>query len=630
MNTNANAYPAADPRSSTVAPMSTASSLSPLQRGKACIPCRRRKMKCDSARPVCTPCLRGERIEDCEYTDGPRRPRTLTLEEDIARLRARVEELENPEEQTSSIELYAPYTDASAGAGSASSASASVGQARVQAPSSASYYHGTGTSQALSHGPSSGQVDIEADVHLHARRALSVIAPHIAELGFFLNLDRLRVRGTQVLPALQSALTLWSIFITSTSDLNHTQSHQRIHTVASTLLSQAQTQLALALNSIDAEPDSAIVLHVIQTGVLLAYYMQRIGQVVGARYYASGAWALVIMLRLYRRPNFSARTREGEGHVLRGSGVREGLTHENTNTDANPCVLAFAWSARMAPALDGVEAEERVRAFWAVYALDRWFGVVCEVPCQSLAMDGSAGNVMTVPWPGVGGIVETRSNAVQHVLNDPSHDFMREGASAMHAKASVLLGEAMEIAASFVANPTISQSAAFRTRFGTLDALFERCLSAAMAMTTALNGRLPQTQEQTQALVTVHLIALAQVTLHRSFTSTYGPSRRRSIEGALAVVRVLDRVGEVGEKVGEISPIYGIVWTALCLALHDEVLRLRARPDADPSRRREEGELMVAIRKLVGILSTLSQRCPGRFFAANIEAVLPILGSIVV
>ena len=46
--------------------------------------------------------------------------------------------------------------------------------------------------------------------------------------------------------------------------------------------------------------------------------------------------------------------------------------------------------------------------------------------------------------------------------------------------------------------------------------------------------------------------------------------------------------------------------------LHDDVLRLRARPDADPSRRREEGEMVAAIQKLVGMLSALSQRCPNR------------------
>lgn len=86
--------------------------------------------------------------------------------------------------------------------------------------------------------------------------------------------------------------------------------------------------------------------------------------------------------------------------------------------------------------------------------------------------------------------------------------------------------------------------------------------------------------------------------------------------------------------------------------MHDEVLSLRARPGADPSRHRE-AEVVGAIRKLVDRLSALSQGCPnectsnqascrmspsigsnGPFFASvfaiKIEAVLPILESIVV
>lgn len=40
---------------------------------------------------------------------------------------------------------------------------------------------------------------------------------------------------------------------------------------------------------------------------------------------------------------------------------------------------------------------------------------------------------------------------VQHFLNDPNHDFVKDGPLAMHAKASVLLGEAAAVAALYVA-----------------------------------------------------------------------------------------------------------------------------------------------------------------------------------
>jgi hypothetical protein len=95
------------------------------------------------------------------------------------------------------------------------------------------------------------------------------------------------------------------------------------------------------------------------------------------------------------------------------------------------------------------------------------------------------------------------------------------------------------------ADQAVSQTPAFRARFGTLDALLQRCLTAAITMAT---GR------QAQALVTVHLVAFADITLHRPFIPTYGPSRRRCAEAALGVVRVLDRMGEVGNH----SPIYAV------------------------------------------------------------------------
>ena len=226
---------------------------------------------------------------------------------------------------------------------------------------------------------------------------LSVISPYAAELGFFLDIDRLRVQGTYVLPALQSALTLWSVHITSTSEPDHVQSGEGTQSVATDLLSQAQAQLASALSTIDAEHDPAIFLHVIQTGVLLAYYMQRIGQMMGARYHASGTCALGMMLKLHQGPHTSAGVGEGEGQSLRGGKVREGSMHGNTNV----CAFSFAGCARLAPALDGIEAEERVRAFWAVYALDRWFSTIGQG--APLAMDG---NAMTVPWPEAGGMDE--------------------------------------------------------------------------------------------------------------------------------------------------------------------------------------------------------------------------------
>ncbi|EKM53300.1 uncharacterized protein PHACADRAFT_197729 [Phanerochaete carnosa HHB-10118-sp] len=80
----------------------SASSPMALARGAACLPCRRRKMRCDGKKPVCSPCIAKDRQEDCEYTgDIQGLTKTQLLEENISLLEARISELENPSEATS-------------------------------------------------------------------------------------------------------------------------------------------------------------------------------------------------------------------------------------------------------------------------------------------------------------------------------------------------------------------------------------------------------------------------------------------------------------------------------------------------------------------------------------------------
>jgi hypothetical protein len=65
--------------------------------------------KCDGAKPICGPCLRHPKDDACEYSDGPGRSRTKALEDQVSRLEARLQELENPEASTPSVKLHDPY-----------------------------------------------------------------------------------------------------------------------------------------------------------------------------------------------------------------------------------------------------------------------------------------------------------------------------------------------------------------------------------------------------------------------------------------------------------------------------------------------------------------------------------------
>ncbi|KAH9847316.1 hypothetical protein C2E23DRAFT_522773 [Lenzites betulinus] len=86
--------------------MASSSVQPPLERGKACTRCRRRKMRCDGQRPACLQCERADRTEDCEYLDGPGPTPNQLLEDEISRLERRIAELSA---SSAPIALHDPY-----------------------------------------------------------------------------------------------------------------------------------------------------------------------------------------------------------------------------------------------------------------------------------------------------------------------------------------------------------------------------------------------------------------------------------------------------------------------------------------------------------------------------------------
>lgn len=65
-----------------------------LQRGSACLACRKRKLKCDSSKPVCQPCTRMNRASECIYDEKPK-SRNQALREKLSLLEEHVRFLES-------------------------------------------------------------------------------------------------------------------------------------------------------------------------------------------------------------------------------------------------------------------------------------------------------------------------------------------------------------------------------------------------------------------------------------------------------------------------------------------------------------------------------------------------------
>ncbi|KAL5485556.1 hypothetical protein ACEPAI_8199 [Sanghuangporus weigelae] len=70
-----------------------ASGATSLPRGKACLRCRKRKMRCDGAHPACAQCVRAHKADTCQYDDGRGKTRTQALRERIVRLEAELQRL---------------------------------------------------------------------------------------------------------------------------------------------------------------------------------------------------------------------------------------------------------------------------------------------------------------------------------------------------------------------------------------------------------------------------------------------------------------------------------------------------------------------------------------------------------
>ncbi|KAF9015955.1 hypothetical protein BDZ89DRAFT_1141812 [Hymenopellis radicata] len=230
-----------------------------LQRGQACIYCRRRKMRCDGARPICGQCSRSRRPDDCQYTDQGR-SRMEILEESIARVEARIHELENPqvsENIGSPILLHQPYLQ------------------REAVP-------------VFEDVPIDGWWTTPEPPVPMRTQLIDHFLTYASELGFFLNTARFRTAAlgahplgnhTRPVPALLTAAYLWGIHFSATPSLI---AHQ------GAFLSRALTQVVMSLSG--SHPGR--VMQTIQAEVLLSHYFLAYGRFLEGRYHISTALSI--------------------------------------------------------------------------------------------------------------------------------------------------------------------------------------------------------------------------------------------------------------------------------------------------------------------------------------------------
>ncbi|KAI1798255.1 hypothetical protein LXA43DRAFT_19782 [Ganoderma leucocontextum] len=256
---------------------SPSSSSRPLNRGAACLPCRKLKAKCDGTKPACGRCIANHRPDDCEYATGADVTRSRLLEENIALLEARIRELENPGEAAPSVQLY--------DLGRQTAAACST-RTPAQDPGISSSLYPTGMVQPVAHIPDPTPQEVQV--------LIQTFMLHAYQLGFFLNASRFRHQGQTVdagSSALMSAVLLWGSRLSSSSTLRGREAHFVDRATQAAAATTIPTQMGTPVHDM---------LCTIQAEVLLANYFFATGRLLEGRYHCLAAVALTTASRLHQ------------------------------------------------------------------------------------------------------------------------------------------------------------------------------------------------------------------------------------------------------------------------------------------------------------------------------------------
>ncbi|KAJ7726150.1 Zn(2)-Cys(6) binuclear cluster domain-containing protein [Mycena maculata] len=538
---------------------STVSLEIPSAKAKACVNCRRRKIKCDGERPKCGQCLRSSSFQDCEYADdGP--TRTQILEEQIAILEARIEELEKPKELRSALVLQNPYGGERR---SASLPALSRGGSPVHHLPLPHSEISSGPSSPLSgHTSSEGipLVELEALTHnfLH----------HSSQFGFFLNIQNFREAamgrsGQRPTAVLLDVVHLWAIHLSGSDEF-------AIHEAS--YLSRA---LGTAVDALSGSHSLNTVLHSIQAEVLLTLYFLRNTRFLEGKYHLSAAVSLVISSGLHR-------IRSADSYAVSG-----------------PLGLAFR---SLAAPRDAIEENERINAFWTVLTLNN---------CWTTA-DGSPSNIsytvpdarIDTPWP----LDINTPSFHNQILPDLSigtvTTFLANlpdtgtSVTALHAKAAILFEQASRLASQYRPNMTHEHLNQFYTSFNSIDALIG-----------GFKLLLPTVHSHpTREMLVIHSLAnVATIQLHNPFVVDIEASRLHELAAARAVVSDLGQL-PMNDLV-YIDPIMGTLFMATCQVFMAELVRCRAhRPLGGPAPQ-EERSIMDGLETVLAAMNVFAPNC---------------------
>ncbi|KDQ55715.1 hypothetical protein JAAARDRAFT_691687 [Jaapia argillacea MUCL 33604] len=511
-----------------------------LQRGKACLRCRKRKMRCDGVKPACHQCVRAKKADACEYDDGKGKTRTQILREHISRLEQRIRELEDPEYTSPSVTLHDPHahqpspTSSSSSAGSPSGISLASSYS-LDIPSSPQTSWLSSNSRFSSPTVKSDSFlsdDLSPPVEL-SRLLLEIFIPHRHQCGLEVDVERLRESLTLPLqdqphPALMNAIFMWGCFFSRPGPISQNES----------------LYLSRALDGIsDALHHPTKVIDIIQASCLLSLYFLSNGRLLEGTYHGSAAASLAVQWGLHR------------------------LSLDEANIVGWEPIVLF----KLDQPKDATQEGERILTFWQTFDLDRCWSVALQRPI-SIQDEKNSPNSINLPWPQ--SIEEYASCQIDEPNGLHTIQSFIEGRGSTHlggfsvraqrVKASALLETANRLSSNW--DYLMATSPTYQEDFQAVEQTILRFLSTLVPV-HQLDGSIPDVKP---TLLVAHTLAhAALIHLHYRFSQDDPTSLDKCLRAARACVAIIRHISE--NDYDFLDPIIGPCWMAAANSLGSEL-----------------------------------------------------------
>ncbi|THG95981.1 hypothetical protein EW026_g5767 [Hermanssonia centrifuga] len=552
-------------------------STSTLQRGKACLRCRKRKMKCDGAKPACQQCVRAKKGDGCEYDDGKGKTRTQLMREHIAKLELRIKELESTEVSSPPVTLSDPHamssylseSSSSSGHGSPGNFSVSASASPIpfpldgETPSWEDQWASMADFAAASQVPDPFSAD-DPPVEL-AQMLLEIFLPHRHQCGLEIHVGRLRESlnyppSERRHPVLMNAIYLWACYLSRPTSLSE---HESLY-------------LARALSAMnDAVADPSKVIDLIQASCLLSVYFLSNGRLLEGSYHSSAASSLAIQWGLHQI---------GSSEITSGAIMNE-------------------WDStfRLDPPKDSIEQGERILAFWQIYDLDRCWSVALQRPGM-LPDNKHPRTTITTPWPQ--SMAEYEAGDLDIGSGSPTINafFIHQAQAtplvggfnpaALRVKVSALLEGANKLSQSWT--PRLPTACNFQDNFR----LFESTITRFITTLLPLHQLSPNMADDKYTWYMIHSLAYAaMIRLHQPFIQDDQVSRDKSLQAARSVTLVTKLLTEADFEY--LDPLIGHCWVSAARIFVFELAQMpMASSWASAELRGELATLLYALSKL--------------------------------